>query len=60
MGTDMRHFCSLDRATVLAAILATFFLPATAQQVTGSDTTTAGNGCGSCVPDIEDILAEES
>ena len=40
----MRHFCSLGRATILAAILATFFFPATAQQVTGSDTTKTENG----------------
>ena len=56
MSDTICNGMDVDRETIVKAIKEKNLT--TVDEV--QDTTTAGTCCGSCVPDIEDILAEES
>ena len=56
MSETVCHCMNVDRETIVKAIKEKNLT--TVEEV--QDATTAGTGCGSCVPDIEEILAENT
>ena len=56
MSETVCNCMNVDRETIVKAIKEKNLT--TVEEV--QDATTAGTGCGSCVPDIEEILAENS
>lgn len=56
MSETICNCMNVDRETIVKAIREKILT--TVEEV--QDATTAGTGCGGCVPDIEDILTDKS